>query len=362
MTEIARNSMGDRDKLEYCLSKIDATSDYLLALMTDILDISKIESNKMALIEEPFKLNNFIREINSMMVIQAKDKDINFSISKNVAMTKNLIGDKIRLKQIMVNLLTNAMKFTPKNGKVKFTVNEVSHDNESVALEFIVEDNGVGMSEEFMTRIFNPFEQSRDNAPSEMNMGTGLGLAISKSLVEKMGGIVDVKSEIGTGTVFKVTLRFQLQEEVEINSGINVTAVEKSYDFTGVHILLVDDNAINVDISKTMLEYVNAEVDIAYNGQEAVDKFNNSPNNYYDLILMDIQMPVKNGLEAGREIRNGTRPDSSTVKIAAMTANAFKEDEDSSFKYGMNAHIPKPVKMKVLYEKLDSMLHPAVQM
>ncbi len=355
MTELAKESIDNKQEMINCLNQIEISADYMLSMLTDILDIAKIEKRKIELVVEPFSMNTFVRSINSIMFVQAQSKNIRFLIKKKNSSDILIMGDNIRLKQIFVNLISNSIKFTRKGGNVLFEVEETMRTEKTVSMKFSVSDNGIGMSEKFMKKMYQPFEREKNYAGNVD--GSGLGLAICYSLVRLMGGTISVTSKIGVGSKFTIMLTFPyVCEHPELVPKNHIKVEEKKYDFTGKHILLVDDSLTNLDIAKKLLNNVNAEVDTVTDGQQAVNRFLDSPIGSYDAIIMDVQMPVKNGLEAAMEIRQSCRDDAKTIKIAAMTANAFKEDEEQAISHGMNMRIIKPVKMKQLYDSLEKLL------
>lgn len=360
MIEISKQEIsgGNYDSVMRCLSIIEESADYMLSMLGDILDISKIEKGKLELVAEPFNLNHFIKNISSLMSYNAAKKNIQFVIKKKFSPGIEIVSDKLRLKQILVNLIYNAIKFTGRNGCVLLEILEANRNEHEVTLEFNVSDNGIGMSPEFLDRLFIPFEQERTNNPEISNTGTGLGLPICYNLVKLMNGTIDVKSELNKGSHFTVILTFPyIVSAQEVSHKLTANYEVPKYDFSGRRVLIVDDNAMNLEITKKQLSYVNLQADTALNGEQAICMYLEKPVNYYDLVLMDIQMPIKNGLEAAVEIRCSNRIDSASVKIVAMTANAFPEDIQHTKECGMDGHIAKPVKMSTLYNTLNELLN-----
>lgn len=357
VTDIMKVSLDNREKLVDCITKIGASSRFLLSLLNDILDMSRIESGKVAITATEFEMTEFVGGIASLIWPQARDKDIVFNIHMETVQGKSYIGDTLRIKQVIVNLLSNALKFTPKNGTITLRIQETRQVKEHVYLLIAVSDTGIGIPSHQWERIFEPFEQAEASIAQRFG-GSGLGLSISKNLVSLMNGHISVRSAPGKGSDFFVELpvemaRKPLLEKSGQNNGHSVgKPAEIDYDFTGCRILLVEDNDLNLEIAQTLLEFKKASVDTARNGQEAVNAFAASPEGFYDFILMDIRMPVKNGLEATREIRAMPRPDAASVPILAMTANAFVEDMEESRRSGMNEHLPKPIETNVLYARL----------
>lgn len=342
-------------KVQEYLKKIQSSSRYLLSIINDILDMSRIENGKMIITPEKFSMSIMLNEIKSMIQAQAERKEIecNFEIEIYHDL---FIADSIHLKQALVNLLTNAVKFTPDGGKIELELREISSTEEISHIRFIVRDNGIGIASEHQIRIFDAFEQT--GTPTSKSAGTGLGLAISRNIVEKMGGKIFLKSSLGKGTEFSFELDIKLCNEKELQK-TEIEKKDEKYDFTGVHILLAEDNLLNAEIATELLDMQGAIVETAENGLEAVNKFIKSSYGYYQLILMDIQMPVKNGLEATREIRKSSHPEAKSIPIVAMTANSFQEDVDSAIESGMNGFIPKPVDINYLYKVLKDILEKA---
>lgn len=352
MTEIAGMNVEDPKEVSYCLNKISTSADYMLEMLSNILDISKIENDKLELVEEPFNLMDIIKSINSLIYVQAANKKIAFTIKKRVSPDISLIGDGVRLKQVLVNLISNAIKYTGEGGKVQFHADETMRDDKRVRICFRVMDNGIGMSQEFMERMYEPFECEKKSGVSKSTDSVGLGLSICSSLVKLMGGSIQARSRVGEGTEFAVEIDFAYKLK-ERNYHANTVNISAKYDFSGRRVLLADDNLTNLDIAARQLKCVNAEVDMATDGQKAVERYLENPVGYYDAILMDIQMPVKNGLEAAREIRQSGRADSLSVPIAAMTANAFGDEKEAAIRCGMDVYLTKPIKMQILYASLD---------
>lgn len=334
------------------LEKIRSSSRYLLSLINDILDMSKIENGKMKIEVEPFSMKKLVDELSQMIESQAEVKGIRFKFSIGIQ-HDILCGDAVRIRQVLLNLLSNAIKFTPQGGEILFWVKEKSSDEENAVFAFEVRDTGVGIAAENQEKIFKSFEQVGNNmAKSE---GTGLGLPISSHIVELMGGRLMVESEVGKGArfFFELTLPVSVDEEY-MEKRIRERKEAEEADFSNMRILLAEDNDLNAEIAKELLEIRGARVDRAVDGQEAVDLFEKSRPGWYQVILMDIRMPKKDGLEAAREIRSGTHPDAEKIPIAAMTANTFKEDVEAAKAAGMNAFIPKPVDVEYLWTVLHS--------
>ncbi len=329
------------------LNIIDSSSHFLLSLINDILDISKIESGKLSLIEKPYALSEFDGMINSVIKPLMEKKKIEFVYRMNCGMNCAFV-DPVRLNQIFFNLLSNSAKFTPEGGKVEFLAELVSSNDEMEWVQFIVKDNGIGMKPEFIPHAFDAFEQDPDANVKLQKQGTGLGLAIAKQLVELMGGTITLKSELGVGTTFTIELplkRAQLPEKINEEQW----HTEITNQLNGKKVLLVEDNHINLVIAERLLKAKGMIVDTAENGQEAFKKFVDSNKGEIQAILMDIRMPVMNGLEATEEIRNSHHPDAKTIPIIAMTANAVDEDVKECIRAGMNEHLSKPIEAEKMY-------------
>ncbi|MDD3170066.1 MAG: response regulator, partial [Eubacteriales bacterium] len=483
LTEIARHHSGEKEKTNDYLSKIDSSAKILLGIINDVLDMSAIESEKLQIAHNPFDLKTLISSVSTLYYTQCKNKNIEFDVMLSGVTEERLIGDALRLDQILLNLLSNAYKFTPVGGKIKMIVLQEKQAGEKVYLRFSVSDNGCGISEEMQTRIFKPFEQ--ESASTALSHGgSGLGLSITKNLVEMMHGAIKVESKKNMGTTFTVELPFDVdadaaqqddstlkdiralivdddkntleytsivlerigvqfetasngKDAIELlndahargsgydicfvdwkmpgKNGIDVTkkirdlydektiiiivsaydlsevedeakaaganmfvpkplfqstvynvlmtlsggkytkltADQEAYDFTGKRVLLAEDNELNREIATDLLEMVNLQVDCARDGKEAMEIFTASAAGTYDAILMDIQMPVMDGYEATKAIRESEHPQAQTIPVYAMTANAFSEDVSAAFSAGMNGHIAKPIDTEVLYETLD---------
>lgn len=487
MTTIAQSKLVDQNRVADCLNKIALSSRHLLGLINDVLDMSKIEGGKLAINKENFNLRHSIQNIINIIQPQALERGQHFDVLLEHVDQENLCGDPLRLNQILINLLSNAIKFTPQNGEIVLKIRQKEKSGDNVSLQFMVKDTGHGMSQEFMKKLYQPFEQAAPNVASRFG-GTGLGLAITRNLIWLMRGAISVQSEEGKGTVFTVDLPFEIDhskenhaekklpelkilvvdddpgtcehaallldkmgmrvdwtysgadaiaklkiasenddpfdvclidwkmpdmdgaetsrqirsefgckplliiisaydwhpiEEEALKSGVNsfmakpffastlfeslLKATKKQNDenskspqnkndFSGIRVLLVEDNEFNQEIGTEFLEMAGAEVEYAINGQEAVDKFSASEPGYYDLIFMDIQMPVMNGYDSTKIIRGLDRPDAREIPIIAMTANIFTEDISNSREAGMDGHIGKPINVHELYSTMSDIL------
>ncbi len=342
MTQIAKMSLGNREKLEDCLNKLDMSSRFLLALINDILDMARIESGKVELVDKQFNLPQMLDNIEIMFAQRAADNHIDFKLIKKGLTGQALVGDELRITQIIINIVSNAVKFTPSGGKIIFEIHQTPVAPSHVNLDFIVSDTGVGMSEEFMKHMFEPFEQEKQSVMQYG--GTGLGLAICQNLVKMMRGTMTVKSQTGKGSIFSVRLTLKQMEHKNPAILSNIKETDgKPVNLEGRRILIAEDNEINAEIVMAMLETTGAVMDHVWTGQEAVDKFSSSPGGFYSLVLMDVQMPEMDGLEATRIIRDLSREDARTIPIIALTANAFRNDMEIAFQSGMNNYLSKPI-------------------
>ncbi len=362
MSTIARQNLNDPVKVEDCLKKVSLSSKHLLALINDVLDMSKIESGKLEMKFEQFDLHLFLESLVSVYKTQAESKGLAFETVLTGRVDNLLIGDSLRLNQILSNLLSNAIKFTSA-GKITLHVAEAERKDGRLWLLFEVSDTGVGIKEENFDKIFEAFEQEHSDVAHKFG-GTGLGLSIVKRFSEMMGGGVKLKSVFGEGSTFSVRIPFPTVEGaspivwneslVTSDSGL----AETKYDFQSKRILLAEDNELNREIAVELLGMeTGAEIVEAEDGRRAVELFEQSAPGYFDLILMDIQMPHMDGYAATRAIRAMDRQDAKTIPILAMTANAFAEDAEKSRLAGMDAHIPKPLEISTVYATLNEILH-----
>ncbi len=370
MNTIARIHLDHPAKVKDCLKKIDDSSRYLLSLLNDILDISRIEAGKVTLHMEPFSFSEFIQQLSMMMIPQMTAKKLDFQLRTDVSLESQYIGDVLHLKQVFMNLLSNALKFTPAGGRICFSVREKKRSAGYAYLEFVVEDNGIGMSEAFQEKMFLPFEQE-PSAGGQNHIGTGLGLSIVHSLVNLMGGHIVLRSARGKGTKFSVVLPLELVVEkgqadpaacvAEEKSGTvcqeaSVSVQGAAAGLRGRRVLLAEDNAINTEVAVELLEYAGMVVDTAVNGQLAVNQLQASPEGTYFAILMDIRMPVMDGICAARAIRTMSRMDVQTLPIIAMTADAFDEDRKKVLQAGMDGCVFKPFSLARLLGELQKYL------
>lgn len=335
------------------LEKITSAGEYLLGLLNDILDLTKIETEQLVLHKEPYSTKVCIEEILVLFHNQLKEKNITFEVQTIALTEKQIMLDKLRYKQIWFNLISNAIKFTPEGGNIKLTYKQVRKENNCVTSIYCLEDNGVGMSKEFQEHLFEPFAQERKKITSEL-VGSGLGLAIVQNLVRIMGGIIAVESSEEQGTCFTITLTSEIADEKAVNDSKLLEPMD--LDLKGRIVLLAEDHPLNIIVARKLLERKGVIVDVATNGRLAVETFLVSAEGYYDAILMDVRMPVLDGLRATQAIRQLDRSDAKNIPIIAMTANAFEEDENKSLAAGMNAHLAKPIEQEKLYITLANLI------
>lgn len=344
MTQIAlKDGQSEEQRIE-CLKKIESSSNYLLGLLNDVLDMSKIESGKMKLVIDKFNMQELISGIRTLMDTRISEKEIEFITDINIH-NSWFMGDELRLNQVIVNFLSNAVKYTSKGGHITFAVSEKDYDEEYSDICFAVKDDGVGIPKDKQQLIFQRFEQA-DDSEKARKQGTGLGLAICTRIVHMMDSKIILDSEPDKGSTFSFTVRLEkVTEEVAAD-----TSITEEVDFTGRRVLVVEDNDLNMEIICTLLKEYGIITDEAYDGKEAIKKFADSKPGYYDMILMDVMMPVMDGLEATKHIRSMEREDSRTIPIYAMSANAFDEDIKRSLNSGMNGHLSKPVNIEKVKE------------
>ncbi len=352
------------DKVREYTRKISSSSQHLLNLINDVLDMSKIESGKTSLNVDSFSLPGLLDDLGTIILSQAKAKDQRLTFHVQGTPPETILGDKLRLNQILINLLSNAVKYTPEGGNIDFTVRELPQPApQYTKLQFVVKDDGIGMSEEFQQNVFAPFSREINSVTNKIQ-GTGLGMAITKNLVDLMGGVIWVESAPGVGTTFTVELSFALPETDE--SGAGVTPAQSAPAETpaaspleGRLFLMAEDNELNAEILSEMLDMEGARCELAVNGQEAVDMFLQSEPGRYDMILMDVQMPVMNGYDATRAIRASAHPSAATIPIVALTANTFAEDVRNALDAGMDGHLAKPIDMNAMRELVGRILNKA---
>ena len=352
LNNIAMNDPSASDKVKEYLTKIGVSSQHLLAIINDILDMSRIESGRMTIKKEEFSFTKAVEHVNMMIGGQCRDKGLHYSCDLQENMDEYYIGDEMKLKQIMINILGNAVKFTPEGGTVRFGVEECARNERMTTLKMIFEDTGIGISEEFLPHIFDAFSQE-DSSTANRYGSTGLGMPITKSLVELMNGNIEVQSKKGEGTTFTVTVTLE-QSEGKIATN-EQTKPKDATEKKERRILLAEDMSINAEIMVTLLAMHDIMADHAENGKIAVELFEKHEPGYYDAILMDMRMPEMDGLEATKKIRSMDRADAKTIPVIALTANAFDEDVQRSMQAGLDAHLSKPVEPDLLFEKLESL-------
>ncbi len=353
-TNLAREKKTTETEIRGYLEKIAAAEDYLLSLINDVLEMSRIESGRLELEYAEMNLPETITESAEMIRSQMEKKQISFHVDASDVKHPIVLGDRNRLRRIMMNLLSNACNFTPEGGHVDFLLTETEASEGTASFRLSVKDTGIGMSEEFSHKIFDSFERERNSTLSGVG-GTGLGLAITKAFVDRMDGTIEVFTEQGRGTEFIVTLTLKTAEQPEA-----AAPAEKERDFsvlTGKKLLIVDDMDVNREITAMTLQEMGFETDTAVNGQDAVDRLNAPGPGAFDLILMDIQMPVMNGYEATRAIRHLEDPALAAIPIVAVTANAFSDDVRNAFESGMDGHVAKPIDLERLMETIWDVLH-----
>ena len=355
-TTLINREADEPGKVREYTRKISSAGDYLLGLINDVLDMSKIESGKTTLNIAQFYIRELVSEVESIVRMQANAKRQEFSVTVEEVDHDCVVGDELRIRQIILNLLSNALKYTPNGGKIDFIVRGIPQEKAKIQkLRIIVRDTGYGMESGYMKSIFEPFTRL-DNSMTGKIQGTGLGLAITKSIVDLMGGTITVNSVLNKGSTFTVDLELPVAE----NDAIAVTCAngedDGSFTLSGLHILAAEDNELNAEILLELLHMEGVDCDICEDGEKTLRKFEGSPPGTYDLLLMDVQMPKMNGYEATKAIRACAHLDAKTIPIVAMTANAFAEDVMDALQAGMDAHIAKPVDMDTLRKTLSKVL------
>ena len=355
MTSLIRYDAGNKDKVIEYADKIDISSQHLLGIINDVLDMSKIEAGKTVFKYSDFSILDFMQELDTIFHSQIYEKQQTLTIIKENIQHEWVNGDQIHLMQIFSNLLSNAVKYTQEGGKIQFFVEECETKSSVYAkYRFLVSDNGMGMSADFKDTIFDAFTRAESSLTNKIQ-GTGLGMAITKNLVEAMGGTIDVESELGQGSCFEVLIDMRIAEERTIALAAQEEIDEQDDNILqGMKFLCAEDNELNAEILTELLKIEGAECTICENGEEILKAFEQSAPGDYDMILMDVQMPVMNGYEATKAIRRSSHELAKTIPIIAMTANAFSEDIQHSLAAGMNAHVSKPVEMKVLEKTIRS--------
>ena len=353
MINVADHYADNMEKQTECRAKIKKTSHLLLELINEVLDMSKLESDEVVLEEIPFNLNSISEEILGVIEHMAAEQNIRIIWEKKEVTHWNLIGSPVHVKRILMNILSNAVKYNKENGYVYISCREIpSKQTAMTTLEFVCRDTGIGMAEAFQKRIFEPFAQEHAGSRTKF-AGTGLGMPITKKLVEKMSGTISFESKEGTGTTFVIRIPFQIDADMKDRTE---TEEKTETSIQGLHVLLTEDNELNMEIAEFVLQNEGAVVTKAWNGQKAVDIFRKNRPGEFDVILMDIMMPVMNGYEAAKMIRSLDREDAKVIPIIAMTANAFTEDKMRAKEAGMDEHIAKPVDGKLLVKVINELV------
>lgn len=352
-TNLAATHLDNSELVQDYLGKIAASSSHLLSLINDVLDMSRIESGKVTLNETPCSLPQILDELHSIILADLNAKKLTFHLDDSALIHPYVVCDRLRLNQVLLNVLSNSLKFTPDGGSIFVTAAEREGDDKDTAVyEFCIRDTGIGMAPEFLEHIFEPFERERTSTVSGIQ-GTGLGMSITKNLVEIMNGRITVDSRQGHGSTFTFTFPFRLCEAPEEQKAPDCTPPQT---LAGRHLLLAEDNELNQEIAVTILEEAGCTVDVASDGAQAVEKVRHCGDNPYDLILMDIQMPVMDGIEAAKAIRSMDNLHLAGLPIVAMTANAFEEDRQRVLSAGMNGHLGKPIDIGKLFSTLQNIL------
>ena len=349
-TDIAMKRKPDKE-VENCLKKIRQSSEYLMTLINDVLDISRIESGKLEYKPVPADLRDIINTVSSIARGYMENRDLNFCVSREELKTPYVMADELRIREVLLNIISNAVKFTKDGGTISFVAeNCPGNDEHHVIVRYRISDTGIGMSEEFQSRIFDEFTQENDGARTSYK-GTGLGMAIAKKYVDLMGGKIEVSSRQGVGSTFTVEIPLRIAEQILTEKE---EKLRKDMDLHGLHVLLAEDNDLNAEIAVSLLEEQGMIVTRAADGKSALLQFCNTAPGTFDLILMDIMMPEMNGYETTKAIRNlSNRPDGKEIPIIAMTANAFAEDVQAALDAGMDDHVAKPMNMDILTSAIE---------
>ena len=348
---IVLNDKSISDKTREYLTKSEASAEHLLQLINDILDMSRIETGRLVIKNEEFSFKDLLEYINSTFTAHCKDNQLEYNCTINDKMDEFYIGDAMKLREVLINILGNAVKFTEKGGKIELKVSKKADVEDKSEVEFVISDTGIGISKEFLPHIFDSFAQENTSTTNKYG-SSGLGLAISKNIVEMMGGTIHVESGKGVGSSFFVTIPFTKVNKVEVKENI----AKINIDLSGKHILIAEDMEVNAEILQILLEEKGVKVDVAENGKVAVDKFSKSEKGFYSAILMDVRMPEMDGFEATAIIRNMDREDAKAIPIIALSANAFEEDIQKSLQAGLDAHLTKPIQVNVLFETLKRLI------
>lgn len=356
ISSLMEHALDDPKQMKSYIQKLQAAGSHLLDLINDILDMSKIENSSMELHTEPLCLTDLIDQVTTLVRPQSTERQQNFSVQMDVITHPYFLGDAIRLRQVLLNILSNAVKYTPKQGAVSFHIEELDSSDSSMATYlFTITDTGIGMSEEFIKHIFEPFARSDRSIESKIQ-GTGLGMSITKHIIDAMDGQIQISSTPGKGSRFAVTLSFKIDRSNALTHSGDASSASAASDvsfLSGMHFLCAEDNALNAEILSSLLELSGATCTVYENGKQLVDAFQTVHPGDCQAILMDIRMPVMDGYEATKCIRNGKNPLGRSIPIIAMTGNAFAEDIRHSMDVGMDAHISKPVDLKLLAQTMQ---------
>ncbi len=360
LSYLSKESQGVPEKIYENLDKIEQSAQYLLTFMNDFLSLSDLKGGKIALEYDSVEIEAYLEKLVAKMQKMADEKPVNLVVKISEEVSGVYVFDKKRLSDALMNLFVNSLKATPSGGgTVVIEAKVLSEDEEYSELQFTITDNGIGIEEELLEKTFDPFEQVYGDSRTLYN-GSGLELAITKNIVELMNGKISVASKKGEFTTFSVNVNLKRERRAQKRPKDMGDDKKVSYDFTGKRALIVEDSNINIEIAKNILIHKNFEVEVALNGEEAVNMFRDHEVGYYDVILMDIRMPIMDGLEATRTIREmADREDGKQIPIIAMTANAFEEDVQKSLDAGMNCHLSKPIDIKKMYAMLDEVLNEA---
>lgn len=350
-TSMAKKNFDDREKVRDCMEKVLSSSNYLLSLVNNVLDISKIESGRMKLDCHTCDILEIVQDVQEIFDGAIKSKNIDFSVDVSTVKDSCIYADSVRLKQVLMNLLSNAIKFTKKDGTVNLTVEQVQKNEKHVFYQIRVKDTGIGMSEQFQASVFDSYEREKNEFVSG-TPGSGLGLAITKSIVQLMNGKIAVQSKLGEGSTFTVDFSFPTVQRLDSSE----LPEDVFYCFDGKRILLAEDNRLNQEITVAILREYGMFADVAENGLDAFNMIKDSEAGYYNAVLMDIQMPIMNGYEATRAIRELKDSKLASIPIIAMTANVFEDDEELAIQCGMNDHISKPIEIPKLMQALNNVL------
>lgn len=354
-TELLKNNIDNKTLAYDYIEKIESSNAFLLSLINNVLELARIDSGKVMLEESAVDINAVMQELSALFEQPLNDKKIEYKITIDVVHNE-IILDEVKMREILLNIASNAVKYTPSGGKIFASVTELPCDEEGYAIyKTVVEDTGIGIAKEFLPHIFEQFSREKNSTESQI-IGTGLGMAIVKKLVDMMNGEIKVESEQGKGTRISMIVKHRIADKSEVRKEVFWQETNLPKDFSGIKILLAEDNDLNAEIAVTILQENGFSVDRARDGGECVEMFTKSQADYYDLILMDIQMPGMNGFEATKAIRKMDDPVKAKIPIIAMTANAFEEDKKNSLNAGMNGHIAKPIVVKKLFDTIAVIL------